>query len=106
MTDAKTWIHKTEADIRCDRHQLYSIGKKYTFTDAVDRYMNEYSVSVVKRGHLLWWKKEIGSLYLQNIRPAVIVEKKQKLLTAPNEKGAYSRILTDINTALPKMLYE
>ncbi len=49
--------------------------------------MNEHSVSVVKRGHLLWWKKEVGVLYLQNIRPAVIVEKKQKLLTEPNEKG-------------------
>jgi integrase len=49
--------------------------------------MNEHSISVVKRGHLLWWKKEVGALCLQNIRPAVIVEKKQKLLTEPNEKG-------------------
>ncbi len=29
----------------------------------------------------------MGSLYLQNIRRAVIVEKKQKLLIEPNEKG-------------------
>jgi hypothetical protein len=25
--DAKAWISKTEADIRCGRHQLYSEGK-------------------------------------------------------------------------------
>ena len=30
-TDAKNWIQKTEADIRCDRQQLYSVGKKTYF---------------------------------------------------------------------------
>lgn len=86
-TDAKNWIHKTEADIRCGRQQLYSVGKKHTFAEAVDRYFKEQTVSVVKRGHLLWWKTEVGSLYLQDIRPAVIAEKKQKLLSEPNNKG-------------------
>ena len=61
-TDAKNWIHKTEADIRCDRQQLYSVGKKHTFKEAVDRYFKEQTVSVVKRGHLLWWQKELGYL--------------------------------------------
>ena len=87
-TDAKNWIHKTEADIRCDRQQLYSIGKKHTFNEAVERYFKEQKVSVVKRGHLLWWKKEFGCLYLQDIRSAIITEKKQKLLSEPNDKGA------------------
>ena len=86
-TDAKNWIHKTEADIRCGRQQLYSIGKKHTFNEAVERYFKEQKVSVVKRGHLLWWKKEFGCLYLQDIRSAIINEKKQKLLSEPNNKG-------------------
>src|SRR5258708_40308936 len=70
-TDAKTWISKVEANIRCGRHQLYSEGKRHTFEEAVDRYFKEQTVSIVKRGHLLWWKKELGPLYLQDVRPAV-----------------------------------
>ncbi|MDB2614311.1 site-specific integrase [Chlamydiales bacterium] len=86
-TDAKTWIQKVEADIRCGRHQLYSSGKKYTFKEAVERYFKEQTVSVVKKGHLLWWQKELGHLFLQDIRPAIISEKKQKILSEPNSKG-------------------
>jgi integrase len=86
-TDAKNWIQKNEADIRAGRHQLYSEGKRHTFKEAVERYFKEYSVSVVKRGHLLWWQKELGPLYLQDVRSAIIVEKKQKLLSEPNHKG-------------------
>jgi hypothetical protein len=59
-TDAKNWIQKVEADIRCGRHQAYSPGKKHTFKESVDRYFKEQSVSVVKRGHLLWWAKVSG----------------------------------------------
>ena len=86
-TDARTWIQKTEADIRCGRHQLYSEGKRHIFSDAVERYFKEHSISVVKRGHLLWWKSQLGSLYLHDIRPAILTEKKQKLLSEPNQKG-------------------
>lgn len=86
-TDAKTWIHKTEADIRCGRQQLYSEGKRHTFAEAVERYFIEQSISVVKRGHLNWWKKELGPLYLHDVRPAVLSEKKQKLLTERTSKG-------------------
>ncbi len=86
-SDAKAWVQKTEADIRCGRHQLYSESKRHTFEEAVERYFNEQTVSIVKRGHLLWWKKELGSLFLHDVRPAVIVEKKQKLLTEPTKKG-------------------
>lgn len=86
-TDAKNWIQKVEADIRCGRHQLYSEVKRHTFKEAVERYFKEQTVSVVKRGHLLWWQKELGHFYLKDIRPAIITEKKQKLLLEPNEKG-------------------
>jgi hypothetical protein len=56
-TDAKAWIQKTEADIRCGRHQLYAEAKRHTFEEAVGRYLKEHTVSVVKLGHLLWWKR-------------------------------------------------
>src|SRR4029077_4653382 len=54
-TDAKAWIQKVEADIRCGRHQLYAESKRHTFGEAVESYFKEQTISVVKRGHLLWW---------------------------------------------------
>jgi integrase len=86
-TDAKAWIQKVEADIRCGRQQLYAEGRRHTFAEAVERYRKEQTVSVVKKGHLDWWQKELGSLYLQDVRPAVISEKKQKLLSTPTSTG-------------------
>jgi len=86
-TDAKNWIQKVEADIRCGRHQLYANGKKHTLKEAIERYFKEQAVTVVKRGHLQWWQAELGSLYLQDIRPSIITEKKQKLLTEQTLKG-------------------
>jgi len=86
-TDAKRWIQKVESEIRCGRHQLYSEGKRHTLKEAVERYFKEQHVSVVKRGHLLWWQKELGHLYLRDIRSPLIVEKKQKLLSEPIAKG-------------------
>jgi integrase len=85
--DAKAWIQKTEADIRCGRHQLYSEGKKHTFAEAIEKYSKEHPISIAKQGHLDFWKKELGALYIQDVRPAVISEKKQKLLSQPNKKG-------------------
>jgi len=86
-TDAKQWIQKVETDIRCGRHQLYSESKRHTLKEAIERYFREEHTSVVKRGHLLWWQKELGHLYLQDIRPSIIVEKKQQLLSEPTPKG-------------------
>jgi len=87
-TDAKNWIQKVEADIRCGRHQLYSQqSKRYTFKEAVDRYIIERPMTTAKNGHLTWWVQELGPLYLQDIRPSLITEKKQKLLTEINSKG-------------------
>jgi hypothetical protein len=86
-SDAKAWIQKEEANIRCGRQQLYSEGKKRTFKDAVAKFLQEQNVSQAKKGHLQWWVEELGSLYLQDVRPAIISEKKQKLLSTPNQKG-------------------
>ncbi len=86
-TDAKRWIQKTESELRCGRNQLVGESQKHTFKDAVERYFKEQSVSVVKRGHLIWWEKELGHFYLKDIRPSLISQKKQKLLSEPTDKG-------------------
>ncbi|MBF5060267.1 hypothetical protein [Candidatus Neptunochlamydia vexilliferae] len=86
-TDAKLWIQKTENELRCGRNQLIADSRKRTFKNAIDRYFKEQSISVVKRGHLRWWEKELDHYYLKDIRPCLISQKKQKLLTEPTEKG-------------------
>lgn len=86
-TDAKTWIQKVEADIRAGRHQLYTEGGRHIFKEVVERFVREQGVPGWKRAHLDWWLAEFGPLYLQDIRPALITERKQKLLTTLNEKG-------------------
>lgn len=37
-TDAKAWIQKVEADIRCGRQQLYSEERRHIIAEAVERY--------------------------------------------------------------------
>ena len=86
-SDAKLWIQKTETEMRCGKNQLIAESRKYVFKDAVQRYSKEQTISVVKRGHLQWWDKELGHYFLKDIRPSLIAEKKQKLLTEPTEKG-------------------
>ena len=86
-TDAKAWVNKTEADMRANRYNLYSESMRYTLKQAIDRYIEEQKVSVAKRGQLLWWQNELGHLLLSDIRPSVIVEKKQQLLKEKNAKG-------------------
>ena len=86
-SDAKLWIQKTETEMRCGKNQLIAESRKYVFKDAVQRYSKEQKVSVVKRGHLQWWEKELGHYFLKDIRPSLIAEKKQKLLTETTEKG-------------------
>jgi len=90
-TDAKNWMQKTEADIRCGYHQPHLHEKKHTFREAAERYSKEHPISIAKKGHIEWWVKELGSLYVQDIRASAISEKKQKLLTEPNQKGCVRR---------------
>ena len=86
-TDAKAWIMQVEADIRAGRNKLYTDSKRRTLSEAIERFAKEKEVSVVKRGHLAWWKKELGSFYLHDVRSSVITEKKQKLLSEKTDKG-------------------
>ena len=86
-TDATAWVNKTEADMRANRYNLYSESRRYTFKQVVERYFEEQKITIGKRGHLLWWQKELGHLLLSDVRPSVITEKKQKLLKEKNTKG-------------------
>lgn len=86
-TDADRWISKTEADMRANRYKIYSEATKHTLRDAIERYFKEQNISIAKKGQLIWWQKELGHLFLSDIRPSVILEKKQLLLSEKNIRG-------------------
>lgn len=88
-SDAKAWIQKAEADIRAGRHNIYAESKKRTFREAVKRYRLEKTVTTPKQAHIEWWEKELGDLFLQDVRPSVITEKKHKLLQDGDDQGYY-----------------
>lgn len=81
---------------------MYSQGRRYIFKEAVDRYRQEQSISKAKQGHSEWWTKQFGPLYLQDIRPSLISEQKQKLLAEKNVKGKL-RTSSTCNRYLPTL---
>lgn len=87
LTDAKRWATHTEAAIREGRHFHQTEAKRRTLNDAIDRYEREYlprlrTAADVSR-ELRWWRDELGTHALANLRPAVINEAMQALATGP-----------------------
>ena len=91
-TDAKLWMQRTEAAIRDGKHSGTSQSKKKTVSDLVDRYISDI---LPKRRtgkadiklHLEWWKSNLGHYRLYDLRPTLIAEYRDKLLTEKSEKA-------------------
>jgi len=84
-TDAKNWAQKTEAAIRDGRHFPSSESKRRTLGDLVDKRLKEIEEkkphAYKKQKQLLsWWKDELGDYSLARITPALIAERRDKLL--------------------------
>lgn len=92
-TDAKLWAQQTEADIRAGRHFKSTEAKKHTFAEFIDRYITEILLFNKKKcvkaqqPQLIWWKNEFGSYLLADITPAMIAERRDKLLHGITKKG-------------------
>lgn len=91
-TDARLWIQKTEAAIREGKHFGTIESKKRTVADLVNRYLSDVlpnrrsDIANVKR-HLEWWKTQLGHYRLCDLRPPMIAEYRDKLLTEKAEKA-------------------
>ncbi len=90
-TDAKKWAQDIESAIRDGRHFKTTEAKKHTLKELIDRYIKDH-VPQMKSGkdreqHLNWWKDELGDHLLSNIRPALIVEYKDKLANSSTYRG-------------------
>jgi integrase len=91
-TDAKLWAQKTEADIRAGKHFGITESKKKTVADMVDRYIQDIlphrrsDAANVKR-HLEWWKSKLGHYRLSDLKPPLIAEYRDRLLSEKSPKA-------------------
>jgi integrase len=90
-TDAKRWAAKIETDLRERRHFGSWEAKRHTFADLIDRYVREGFQHKPRsfqkqKSQLDWWKAELGVYRLSDLTPALISEKKSKLLAEEIDK--------------------
>ena len=83
-TDAKKWAQDTESAIRDGRYFKSSAAKRYTFAEAVDRYVREVLPDKPRTGpfqkrQLDWWRAELGPLFLADVTASVISEARTRL---------------------------
>lgn len=84
-TDASRWAQQIETSIREGRHFKTAEAKKHTLNDLVDRYIktvvpNKKKHGIKQASQLQWWKQELGHYLLSDITPALVAEKRDKLL--------------------------
>ena len=101
ITDAKKWAKVTEAAIYENRHFTTSEDKSRTFGDMVDKYLTDivpvrYQKKAAKSAiecHLKWWKEQLGSYTLVNIKPKHISVARDELLKeyTKNSQGKITR---------------
>lgn len=95
ITDAKKWAQLTEAAILEGRHFKTTEAKKRTLADLVDRYKKDVLPRKTRSTHqvstqgmqLDWWKSELGSYTLADVTPALIAERRDKLLNSKTVRG-------------------
>ena len=72
---------------------------RHTVLEMIDRYIKEASVvrpNTVRNqsSHLSWWRQEMGHCYLDNVRPAVLIEYRSKLLSGVSCRGKPRAVAT------------
>lgn len=94
-TDAKKWAQDRESDIRNRRNFGTQESLKYTFAQAVDRYLE---TELSKRNsdhrkfklHLGWWKQHMGHYLLADITAPLITQYRDILINEWIQKGPKS----------------
>ena len=87
-TDAKDWAKQTEIAIKEGKYFKTAEAKKHTVKELAERYGDYVKQRNPKRHewvkmYLDWWVSEIGDYALSEVTKAMIVEKREKLLTSP-----------------------
>ena len=91
-TLAMKWKRDTESAVEQGKYAYDKPGSKNTFAELIDRYIDKVLPSKPKnarnvRQHLLWWKQELGHCLLSDIKPSMISQKRDELLSGLTCKG-------------------
>lgn len=90
---AKKWIQDTESAIRDGRHFKSAEAKRHTLGELIDRFITQWLPKYPKRqakqaALLTWWKNRLGHLLLADVKPSVIAEARDALLSESTVRGA------------------
>ncbi len=86
-TLAMKWKRDTESAIERGAFAYEKPGSRHTLSELIDRYIEKVLLTKPKnarnvRQHLLWWKQELGSYLLSDIKPNLISKKRDDLLSS------------------------
>lgn len=89
---ATEWGKRMEAEIRAGRYFGREEDKEKTFSQFIDRYIENELPKNPKGYHkqkmlLSWWKAYLGKYFLCHITPAMIAESRDKLMAEKTPKG-------------------
>lgn len=92
-TLAMKWKRDTESAIERGAFSYERPGTRHTLSELIDRYIEKVLPTKPKnarnvRQHLLWWKQELGSYLLSDIKPNLIAQKRDDLLSSPTRKNS------------------
>lgn len=91
-TLAMKWKRDTESAIERDTFAYEKPGSRHTLSELIDRYIEKVLPTKPKNArnvhqHLLWWKQELGSYLLSDIKPNLLSQKRDNLLSSPTCKN-------------------
>ena len=91
-TLAMKWKRDTESAIEQGKYEYVKPGSKNTLAELIERYIERVLPLKPKnarnvRQHLLWWKQELGHCLLSEIKPNLITQKRDELLSGLTCKG-------------------
>lgn len=91
-TQAKQWVQSTESAIRDGRYVNVSEARRRTVGDMIDRFIEKWLPKYPQRQKkqtalLSWWRVQCGHLLLSELKPSVIADCRDKLLSEMTVRG-------------------
>jgi integrase len=92
ITRAKDWLSRKQAEIELEVLENCPSNCRHTVDDLIRRYIDTVLPTKPRNARntkriLNWWGQEIGKCLLTHIKPSVIAQKRDKLLSEVNKAG-------------------
>lgn len=94
ITRAKDWLNRKQAEIELEILGNCPINCKHIVNDLIQKYIETVLPAKPKNARntvriLKWWGKEIGDKPLKEIKPSLLAQKRDKLLSEVNKAGRH-----------------